>query len=150
MAVHLNANFPGHPSVCTLSNRAFRAYLYLLFDAYPSGLLKSPVNTKPRRYRELVAAGLLGVDGRNVVFVPGMVRVSLAAQETEAERKRVDRDSIIARDGMVCGICGNVIKAVQEIHIDHIVPISQGGKSVPENLQVAHARCNLSKGARLL
>ncbi len=35
------------------------------------------------------------------------------------------------------------------IHIDHIVPVSKGGKTVPSNLQVLCAKCNLGKQPRI-
>jgi len=63
------------------------------------------------------------------------------------ERTRVDRAAIIKRDGMVCGICGGDILYVADIDIDHIIPVSRGGTSGPDNLQVAHRGCNLRKGA---
>lgn len=58
------------------------------------------------------------------------------------------RGAVIARDGMVCGICGDVIEAGHEVHIDHRLPVSKGGPTTLENLQVAHASCNIRKGAR--
>lgn len=36
------------------------------------------------------------------------------------------------------------------LEIDHIVPVSKGGLSVPENLQTLCWRCNRTKGAKLL
>lgn len=33
--------------------------------------------------------------------------------------------------------------------IDHIIPRSKGGLDAPQNLQLAHARCNKIKGDRL-
>jgi 5-methylcytosine-specific restriction endonuclease McrA len=59
---------------------------------------------------------------------------------------------LMDRDQGVCGICR---KAVTETtgpwrpSIDHIVPLAHGGLHVEENLQLAHYRCNLSKGARV-
>lgn len=35
-------------------------------------------------------------------------------------------------------------------HVDHIIPVSKGGRSNPENLTCACAGCNLSKGGKLL
>jgi hypothetical protein len=49
------------------------------------------------------------------------------------------------RDGGKCVVCG----AVNELHFDHIVPISRGGtSSTADNLQLLCARHNLMKGAR--
>lgn len=60
----------------------------------------------------------------------------------------VDYAAVAARSAGVCGICGLVIEAGTSIHFDHIIPISRGGAHASENLQVAHARCNLRKGAK--
>lgn len=57
------------------------------------------------------------------------------------------RAAVLERDGFVCGICGDEIE--DDLHIDHIRPVSRGGETVLDNLQPAHARCNLSKGARM-
>lgn len=57
------------------------------------------------------------------------------------------REFVIARDGLVCGICGAVVPAT-DVHIDHIKPVSLGGHDVADNLRVTHSRCNLSKGAK--
>ena len=48
----------------------------------------------------------------------------------------------------VCGICGDPIGDAKT-HYDHIVPLARGGAHCTENLQLAHAICNLKKGAQL-
>lgn len=35
------------------------------------------------------------------------------------------------------------------LHIDHIIPISNGGKTVEQNLQVLCDKCNLKKSNRV-
>ena len=42
-----------------------------------------------------------------------------------------------------CGICGEPLDS--NYHLDHILPVSKGGASTYENLQVAHSTCNLAK-----
>lgn len=37
----------------------------------------------------------------------------------------------------------------QQLHVDHIVPVSKGGSHLVSNMQTLCRRCNLSKGARL-
>jgi 5-methylcytosine-specific restriction endonuclease McrA len=59
------------------------------------------------------------------------------------------REAVIARDGMVCGLCSGVVENRADIHIDHIVPVSRGGSDHLGNLQVSHSWCNLAKGARV-
>ena len=55
--------------------------------------------------------------------------------------------AVIERDGLMCQICGVDVDA-DDVHIDHIHPVSLGGRNQLDNLQVAHSFCNLSKGAR--
>ena len=58
------------------------------------------------------------------------------------------RAAVIARDGYVCQLCGGDVEP-SDVHLDHVVPFSRGGPTTVKNLQVTHARCNLSKGARI-
>lgn len=51
--------------------------------------------------------------------------------------------------GGKCGICGQHLPENKSlIHVDHIIPVSKGGADDYENLQPAHAVCNLRKGNR--
>lgn len=59
----------------------------------------------------------------------------------------VDLRRVYMRSDGVCGICGTHV-GINEFTIDHIIPLSRGGAHVFSNLQVAHARCNTSKGNR--
>lgn len=50
----------------------------------------------------------------------------------------------------MCGICGEDMFGLEsdsDIHVDHIVPVSRGGTDDYDNLQPAHAVCNIKKGA---
>ncbi|MGM9636591.1 MAG: HNH endonuclease [Eubacteriales bacterium] len=58
------------------------------------------------------------------------------------------RDKIAARDNYTCQICGKYMPDLVGLHIDHIIPVSKGGKSIPSNLQVLCSRCNGSKSNR--
>lgn len=60
------------------------------------------------------------------------------------------RRRVIERDESICGLCGEPVGPDEKLHIDHIVPVVLGGTDDEDNLQVAHASCNLSKGARTL
>lgn len=71
--------------------------------------------------------------------------------DPERIRERLDaglRQLVIERDGCVCGLCGGDVDP-NDVHIDHLVPVSHGGLDLLENLQVAHSKCNLSKGNRV-
>lgn len=58
------------------------------------------------------------------------------------------RAEVIARDDWTCYLCGWRL-TWEQIHLDHIHPVSLGGESVAENLGVACAYCNMAKGNRL-
>lgn len=57
--------------------------------------------------------------------------------------------ALFSRDGTACGICGGQLdrKVADEhapdyVSIDHVVPLSKGGRDSVENLRLAHQRCN--------
>lgn len=60
------------------------------------------------------------------------------------------RGSIKARDNHTCRYCAVSLKDEPHLllEVDHIVPVSKGGLSLPENLQTLCWRCNRSKSNR--
>jgi 5-methylcytosine-specific restriction endonuclease McrA len=55
------------------------------------------------------------------------------------------RRRIIERDGLWCVYCDEDLSD-SEIHMDHVIPESQGGATTYNNLQVTCRKCNLAKG----
>lgn len=59
-----------------------------------------------------------------------------------------------ARDGWRCHLCRRrVDPSLRAPHprsrsFDHLIPVSHGGTDAPENLRLAHLRCNVSRGNR--
>ena len=49
----------------------------------------------------------------------------------------------------VCALCNNQIHSFEDTTVDHIVPYSEGGKTVRENGQLAHRGCSARKNAQL-
>lgn len=63
------------------------------------------------------------------------------------ERAKVSnelRQEIFERDGYTCVNCESTEK--ESLEIDHIMPISKGGKTEPDNLQTLCHDCNFRKG----
>ena len=64
------------------------------------------------------------------------------------------REEIFQSGNWTCGICqGPIDPSLTWPHrdsatVDHIIPLSKGGKHVRENVQPAHLGCNASKGNR--
>ena len=55
------------------------------------------------------------------------------------------RRRVIERDGLHCVYCDDDLSN-SEIHMDHVIPESQGGATDYNNLQVTCRKCNLAKG----
>jgi 5-methylcytosine-specific restriction endonuclease McrA len=49
----------------------------------------------------------------------------------------------------ICQLCRNQIHTFEDCTVDHITPYSKGGKTVPENGQLAHRGCNAKKNAQM-
>jgi hypothetical protein len=54
------------------------------------------------------------------------------------------RFEILKRDGMRCRYCG-ATPLQSKLHVDHVVPLAEGGPDDPTNLITACADCNLGK-----
>lgn len=52
---------------------------------------------------------------------------------------------VLDRDDYKCQMCGATVKDGAKLHIDHILPVSKGGKTVESNLQVLCSDCNHGK-----
>ena len=59
------------------------------------------------------------------------------------------RQSIMKRDNYTCKMCGKYMPDEVGLHIDHIIPVSKWGESIPSNLQVLCSKCNGKKSAKL-
>jgi hypothetical protein len=71
-------------------------------------------------------------------------KASAFHKEVKKERARSHhinpklRLSVLERDGRKCLLCG----ATQDLEIDHVIPVTDGGKSEIENLQTLCHRCH--------
>ena len=57
--------------------------------------------------------------------------------------KRV-RFEVLKRDNFTCQYCGRKPPEIK-LQVDHIIPVSRGGKDVMENLRAACWDCNIGK-----
>ncbi|MCM1266209.1 MAG: HNH endonuclease [Candidatus Gastranaerophilales bacterium] len=55
------------------------------------------------------------------------------------------RYNILKRDGFKCVICGRSKADGAKLHVDHIKPVSKGGKTEESNLRTLCDMCNLGK-----
>jgi hypothetical protein len=60
------------------------------------------------------------------------------------------RTTILRRDGSRCQMCGASAADGATLHVDHVTPVSLGGRTVPENLQALCQSCNLGKSNKFI
>lgn len=63
--------------------------------------------------------------------------------------KTADYRAILGEYGMVCHICDGLIESMDDLHFDHVIPLSRGGLHVVENVRPAHGVCNIRKGNKI-
>ena len=66
----------------------------------------------------------------------------------ELERSKLNaslRYDVLRRDGFKCTICGATQAEGAKLHVDHIIPVSKGGKTELRNLRTLCDLCNLGK-----
>ena len=56
----------------------------------------------------------------------------------------VSRAVVFERDRGICHLCGKRVDP-KDWHLDHIVPLSQGGEHRYKNVAVSHPTCNMRK-----
>ena len=55
------------------------------------------------------------------------------------------RFHVLKRDGFRCRYCGGTPDNGYLLHVDHVIPVSRGGKTIEENLATACMLCNNGK-----
>jgi 5-methylcytosine-specific restriction endonuclease McrA len=78
---------------------------------------------------------------------PHVIRLVTYVRVPRAVQRKISRRALFARDGWRCVYCG---ASAGRLTLDHVVPRSQGGDSVWENVVTSCAPCNLRKGDRTL
>ncbi|WP_409347890.1 HNH endonuclease [Nocardia fluminea] len=79
-------------------------------------------------------------------------RARLAKAVTESFRPI----EIFERDSWECGICARPVERSRcapdplSASVDHIVPVSLGGDHTRANVRLAHLRCNIRRGNRVV
>lgn len=70
-------------------------------------------------------------------------------EETIRQERKIMNDDIrynvLKRDNYSCQICGVTAKDGAKLHVDHIIPVSKGGKTVMSNLRTLCEQCNIGK-----
>lgn len=70
----------------------------------------------------------------------------MAKRKSMSKKLRFD---VFKRDAFACQYCG-AVPPQAILHVDHIVPVAEGGENEIDNLTTACSHCNLGKGASSL
>lgn len=85
--------------------------------------------------------------GRNIL-IPAVVQL-LVFDRLPRQEVKFSRGNIYLRDQNRCQYCGRKFPS-SELSLDHVIPISRGGKSTWDNVVCACLPCNVRKGNKLL
>ena len=83
------------------------------------------------------------------------------AKKKGVEYKYYTRQQVFDRDGYDCYLCGDPTDLTAPHvrgqpgwetypHIEHVIPLAKGGIDTLDNVKVAHAKCNIDKGVKIL
>lgn len=83
------------------------------------------------------------------------------AKKKGLEYKYYTRQQIFDRDGYDCYLCGDPTDLTAPHvqgqpgwetypHIEHVIPLAKGGIDTLDNVKIAHAKCNIDKGVKIL
>lgn len=81
-----------------------------------------------------------------IIRVPRVILL-LTYDRIPRRQVRFNRFNVYARDRNTCQYCGQRLPRV-ELNLDHVVPRSQGGTSIWENIVCSCHGCNRRKGGR--
>lgn len=99
-------------------------------------------------FTQLIKRGLL-VCAPDGALIHRMARAQYERRRARARKPGYGPDwhkvrwDILMRDSQICQYCGAYAD-----HVDHVIPVVQGGTNDPDNLVAACGPCNMSKGGR--
>lgn len=88
---------------------------------------------------------------RTITYKMGIPRVILLIIYDRLPPRRVKftRKNIYKRDENTCQYCGKKFKP-QDLNLDHVIPLSRGGRDTWQNVVCSCVPCNLHKGSQIL
>lgn len=122
-----------------------------------SNIIKFTVNILNKIYNQSSNISGINLDDETKDYIMSVLEkdyniVLPEVNAIEVERAKLSaslRYDILKRDGFRCQICGATIKDGVKLHVDHIFPVSKGGKTEPNNLRTLCDKCNLGKSDKI-
>lgn len=143
---------------------SYKAFCKIEYNLYETEKLKPYINaticclasyTSPKGRNHYVRKWILPFAGlvQNYNKVEHLIKQKATLQyRIKVERSKMSdslRFDVLKRDHYRCCICGASVKDGVKLHVDHIYPVSKGGKTELNNLQTLCDRCNLGKSNKL-
>jgi HNH endonuclease len=150
---YLDDQIAFHRKTLAAGNEAFGAWIRMIAHAcaYDTrGVIERPValsiTTKKQigRLVDVVLLEVLAGGPHYRITGPELTRI---VYQRHTITPRIRR-AVLDRDGLRCRLCGTPIDRA-DVHIDHVVPVSMGGRSTLDNLRATHSKCNLRRGNRV-
>lgn len=121
-------------------------------NAYAETLKKQEAKRRQIRGKKYINSTKYQKNNVKIVKPAPWLRHSDSKKNTHQKRKRksipgVLRHEVFKRDDYRCVECGATNKETT-LHIDHIMPLSNGGTDELDNLQTLCETCNLAKSNR--
>lgn len=80
-----------------------------------------------------------------IIKIPAVMKLIKIVRTIYRTHVPFSKKNVLIRDNYTCQYCG----VNRELTIDHVVPVSRGGKSTFENCVAACKTCNSKKGNKL-
>jgi len=88
---------------------------------------------------------LRGVNGQTIMNRPLVIRLIKMIRMVYKNRVPYSKKNVMIRDGHKCMYCGTT---KEHLTIDHVIPMSRGGKTNFDNCVAACRPCNAWKGSK--
>jgi 5-methylcytosine-specific restriction endonuclease McrA len=99
------------------------------------------------RVEPVAGENLALVGQQQTLSVPTVLRLRIYADVPRRNPPAWTRRGMLARDNYTCAYCGKVCSSI-EATVDHVLPVSRGGKSSWGNTVTACWKCNQRKANR--
>lgn len=96
------------------------------------------------------------LDSSTIIWLGKSANTLMKSQKgKKLERRKMTlelREAILRRDNWTCQCCGNSVfkEPNLALEVDHIIPVSKGGKTEPNNLQTLCWKCNRRKSDNIV
>lgn len=99
------------------------------------------------RVEPVVDESILLTGPEHVLRIPTVLRLKVYINAPRRNPPAWTRRGLLARDGRTCAYCGKLC-APREATVDHVLPVSRGGRSSWGNTVTACCHCNQRKADR--